>query len=159
MVEQHTNTFSTWDYIVFSSLLCVSAGIGIFHAFFGGRQKTTKEYLVANRSMSAIPVGMSLVASFMSAITVLGTPAETYNYGTMYWWFGISYALVSLLVAHVYMPVFYRLQITSVYEYLERRFNRKVRLMGMLTFQCQMVLYMGIAIYAPALALNEGNCW
>ncbi len=116
MVEQHTNTFSIWDYLVFSSLLCVSAGIGIYHAFFGGKQKTTKEYLVANRSMSAIPVGMSLVASFMSAITVLGTPAETYNYGTMYWWFGLSYAFVSLLVAYVYMPVFYKLQITSVYE-------------------------------------------
>lgn len=116
MVEQHTNTFSSADYFVFSLLLCVSAGIGIFHALCGGRQKTTKEYLVANRSMSAIPVGMSLVASFMSAITVLGTPAEIYNYGTMFWWFGLSYAIVSLLVAYVYMPVFYKLQITSVYE-------------------------------------------
>ncbi len=64
--------FSTWDYVVFACMLCVSAGIGVYHAFFGGKQKTTKEYLVANRSMGAIPVGMSLVASFMSAITVLG---------------------------------------------------------------------------------------
>ncbi|XP_072048595.1 sodium-coupled monocarboxylate transporter 1-like [Amphiura filiformis] len=147
--------FSGWDYAVFALMLSISAGIGIFHAFFGGKQKTTKEYLVANRSMGAIPVGMSLVASFMSAITVLGAPAEVYLYGTMYWWFAISYALVSLAVAVIYMPVFYKLQITSAYEYLELRFNRKVRWLGMITFQLQMILYLGIAIYAPALALNH----
>lgn len=116
MISQHTNTFSTWDYVVFGGLLCVSAGIGVFHGFFGGGQKNTKEFLVAGRSMGAIPVGMSLVASFMSAITVLGTPAEVYNYGTMYWWFGLSYAVVSLAVAYIYMPMFYKLGITSVYE-------------------------------------------
>ncbi len=116
MVEQHTGTFSTWDYVVFGGMLCVSAGIGIFHAFVGGGQKDTKEYLVGGRSMAGIPVGMSLVASFMSAITVLGTPAEIYNYGTMFWWFALSYSIVSLLVAFVYMPLFYKLQITSVYE-------------------------------------------
>ncbi|XP_072049092.1 sodium-coupled monocarboxylate transporter 2-like [Amphiura filiformis] len=155
MVEQHNNTFTGPDYVVFVLLLCISAGIGIFHAVCGGRQKTTKEYLVADRSMSAIPVGMSLVATFMSAVTVLGSPAEIYYYGTMFWWFGLAYTIVSLLTAYVYMPVFYKLQVTSVYEYLERRFNRKVRLLGMGTFQIQMIFYMGIAIYAPALALNE----
>ena len=101
---------------MFSAMLSVSAGIGIFHAFVGGGQTTTKEYLIGGRSMHGIPVGMSLVASFMSAVTVLGTPAEVYNYGTMFWWFGLSYTIVSLLVAFVYMPIFYNLKITSVYE-------------------------------------------
>lgn len=116
MVERHSNTFSAWDYVVFALLLCISAGIGLWHAFCGGRQKTTKEYLLADRSMSAIPVGMSVVATFMSAIAVLGTPSEIYNYGTMFWWFGLAYAVCCLLVAYLYMPVFYRLQITSVFE-------------------------------------------
>ncbi|XP_072049182.1 sodium-coupled monocarboxylate transporter 1-like [Amphiura filiformis] len=155
MVDQNVSTFSEWDYVVFGCMLLVSAGIGVFHACVGEGQKDTKQYLVGGRSMSGLPVGMSLVASFMSAITVLGTPAEIYNYGTMFWWFALSYLIVSLLVAFVYMPLFYKLHITSVYEYLELRFNRHVRLLGMITFQCQMTLYMGIAIYAPALALNQ----
>ncbi len=116
MVVQHMNTFSPWDYVIFSLFLAISASIGIYHAACGGRQKTTHEYLIANRGMSAIPVGMSIVATFMSAITVLGTPAEFYNFGTMFWWFGLAYTIVSLLVAYVYMPVFYKLEITSVYE-------------------------------------------
>ena len=116
MVERHNNTFSGWDYAIFALLLCISAGIGIWHALRGGRQKTTKEYLLADRGMGAIPVGMSVVATFMSAIAVLGTPAEIYNFGTMFWWFGLAYAICCLLVAFLYMPVFYKLQITSVFE-------------------------------------------
>ncbi len=116
MVEQHNNTFTAPDYVVFVLLLCISAAIGIFHAACGGRQKTINEYLVADRGMSAIPVGMSLVATFQSAIAILGTPAEVYYFGTMFWWFGISYAIVSLLTAHVFIPVYYNLGVTSVYE-------------------------------------------
>ncbi|XP_033096745.1 sodium-coupled monocarboxylate transporter 1-like [Anneissia japonica] len=154
-MTKHTNEFSAWDYVVFSLMLCVSAGIGVYHALCGGRQSTSNEYLMADRQMSAFPVGLSLLASFMSAITVLGTPAEIYNYGTMFWWFGLTYLFVCLGAAHLFLPIFYKLQLTSAYEYLEKRFNRAVRLCGTFTFFAQMLLYLGIVIYAPALALNQ----
>ncbi|XP_070534914.1 sodium-coupled monocarboxylate transporter 2-like isoform X2 [Ptychodera flava] len=105
--------------------------------------------------MHAVPVAMSLVASFMSAITVLGTPAEIYIYGTMFCYFGLTYSIVMWFSAEFYMPIFYRLLITSAYEYLEIRFKSKVvRILGCITFIAQTTLYMGIAIYAPSLALN-----
>ena len=62
------------------------------------------------------PVAMSLLATFMSAITLLGTPTETYLYGTMYWWIWIGYLMMVPITAHLLMPTFYRLGITSVYE-------------------------------------------
>ena len=114
MAEQ-PGSFSGWDYAVFAIMLSISAGIGVFHAF-AGRRKDAEEFLAGGRSMGAIPVGMSLVASFMSAITVLGAPAEVYLYGSMYWWFAISYTVVGIAVAYIYMPLFYNLQITSAYE-------------------------------------------
>ncbi|XP_071959654.1 sodium-coupled monocarboxylate transporter 1-like [Antedon mediterranea] len=154
-MTKHTNEFKVWDYIVFSLMLCVSAGIGVYHALCGGRQKTSKEYLMADRQMGALPVGLSLLASFMSAITVLGTPADVYVHGTMFWWFGLTYFFVCFAAAHLFLPVFYKLQLTSAYEYIERRFNRVVRLCGTFTFFAQMLLYLGIVIYAPALALNQ----
>ncbi|KAJ7404617.1 Sodium-coupled monocarboxylate transporter 1 [Willisornis vidua] len=108
--------FSVWDYVVFAAMLVVSAVIGLYYAFVGGGQKTSKDFLMAGRSMSALPVALSLTASFMSAVTVLGTPAEIYRYGAIFCIFAITYALVVLCSAEIFLPVFYKLGITSTYE-------------------------------------------
>ncbi|XP_070533233.1 sodium-coupled monocarboxylate transporter 1-like [Ptychodera flava] len=155
MVRKDLPTFSIADYVVFGGMLAISMGIGVFHACTGGKQKTSGEFLMADRNMQPWPVAMSLVASFMSAITVLGTPAEHYLFGTMFSLFGITYTLVMIITAELFMPSYYKLGITSAYEYLEIRFKSKlVRILGCATFLVQMVIYMGIAIYAPSLALN-----
>lgn len=108
--------FTVWDYVVFAAMLLISAIIGIYYAFVGGGQKTSKDFLTAGRSMSALPVALSLTASFMSAVTVLGTPAEIYRYGAVFCIFAITYALVVLCSAEIFLPVFYKLGITSTYE-------------------------------------------
>ncbi|NWV49572.1 SC5A8 protein, partial [Daphoenositta chrysoptera] len=155
--------FTVWDYVVFAAMLVISAIIGIYYAFVGGGQKTSKDFLMAGRSMSALPVALSLTASFMSAVTVLGTPAEIYRYGAIFCIFAITYGLVVLCSAEIFLPVFYKLGITSTYEYLELRFNKYLRLCGTVLFIIQTAsklqscstLYTGIVIYAPALALNQ----
>ncbi|KAM6092857.1 sodium-coupled monocarboxylate transporter 1 [Theristicus caerulescens] len=147
--------FTVWDYVVFAAMLLISAVIGVYYAFAGGGQKTSKDFLMGGRSMSALPVALSLTASFMSAVTVLGTPAEIYRYGAIFCVFAITYGLVVLCSAEIFLPVFYKLGITSTYEYLELRFNKYLRLCGTVLFIIQTVLYTGIVIYAPALALNQ----
>ncbi|XP_030404306.1 sodium-coupled monocarboxylate transporter 1 [Gopherus evgoodei] len=147
--------FTVWDYVVFGAMLLVSAVIGVYYAFAGGGQQTSKDFLMGGRSMSALPVALSLTASFMSAVTVLGTPAEIYRFGAIFCIFAITYFLVVLISAEVFLPVFYRLGITSTYEYLELRFNKYLRLCGTILFIIQTILYTGIVIYAPALALNQ----
>ncbi|XP_069973658.1 sodium-coupled monocarboxylate transporter 1 isoform X1 [Penaeus vannamei] len=146
----------TWvDYTVFGLMLAVSAAIGIFYGLCSRKKQDTKEFLMAGKSMTTFPVAMSLIASFMSAITLLGTPAEVYQFGFLYWLIGWSYILVMPSAAYLYFPVFHKLQVTSAYEYLEIRFNRKIRWMGSFTFIIQMCLYMAIVVYAPALALSQ----
>lgn len=146
--------FTAIDYTIFTLLLVLSLAIGLFYALSGGRQRTVQEFLLANRSMGFLPVALSLLATFQSAVAILGVPAEIYRFGTEYWFLGCSYFLGLLIPAHVFIPVFYRLQITSTYEYLELRFNKTVRVFGTVTFIFQMVIYMGVVLYAPALALN-----
>ncbi|MEQ2159422.1 hypothetical protein GOODEAATRI_022693, partial [Goodea atripinnis] len=146
--------FTTVDYVIFVLLLVASAGIGLFYAFSGGRQRTTQEFLMADRSMSCLPVSLSLLATFQSAVAILGAPSEVYSFGTQYWFLGCSYFLGLLIPAHVFIPIFYRLRLSSTYEYLELRFNKTVRICGTATFIFQMVIYMGVVLYAPALALN-----
>ncbi|KAM8726653.1 solute carrier family 5 member 6a isoform 1-T3 [Acanthopagrus schlegelii] len=151
VVQMH---FTTVDYVIFALLLVASTGIGLFYAFSGGRQRTTQEFLMADRSMSCLPVSLSLLATFQSAVAILGAPSEVYTFGTQYWFLGCSYFLGLLIPAHVFIPVFYRLRLSSAYEYLELRFNKTVRICGTVTFIFQMVIYMGVVLYAPALALN-----
>ncbi|XP_030627005.1 solute carrier family 5 member 6a [Chanos chanos] len=151
MVQMH---FGTVDYVIFAVLLVASAGIGLFYAFSGGRQRTTQEFLLADRSMSCLPVSLSLLATFQSAVAILGAPSEIYAHGTQYWFLGCSYFLGLLIPAHIFIPVFYRLRLTSAYQYLELRFSKSVRICGTITFIFQMVIYMGVVLYAPALALN-----
>ena len=108
--------FGAVDFTVFAVMLLLSAIIGIYHAFTGGRQRTTKEFLFANRGMMGIPVALSLLASFMSAITILGVPSEIYIYGTQYWLIIASYVILFPAVALVFVPVFRAVEISSSYE-------------------------------------------
>ena len=101
VVQMH---FSTVDYVIFAVLLVASTGIGLFHAFSGGRQRTTQEFLLADRSMGCLPVSLSLLATFQSAVAILGVPSEVYTFGTQYWFLGCSYFLGLLIPAHVFIP-------------------------------------------------------
>ncbi|XP_053556016.1 sodium/iodide cotransporter [Bombina bombina] len=148
-------TFSLWDYGVFAFMLLGSTGIGLFYGVFSGGQKTSDDFFTGGRKMAALPVGLSLAASFMSAVQVLGVPAEAYRYGIKFMQMCIGQSLNSILTAFIFMPVFYRLGITSAYQYLEMRFSRGVRLYGTSQFLVATTLYTGIVIYAPALILNQ----
>ncbi|NXX44528.1 SC5A5 protein, partial [Tricholaema leucomelas] len=127
-------TFSLWDYGVFGLMLLSSTGIGLFHGLARGGQQTPEDFFTGGRRMSALPVGLSLSASFMSAIQVLGVPAESYRYGAKFLWMCFGQLLNTFLTAQLFLPVFYRLGLTSTYEYLERRFSRSVRLCGTLQY-------------------------
>lgn len=109
-------TFVVWDYVVFAGMLLISAAIGIYYAFAGGGQQTSKDFLMGGRRMTAVPVALSLTASFMSAVTVLGTPSEVYRFGAIFSIFAITYFFVVTISAEVFLPVFYKLGITSTYE-------------------------------------------
>ncbi|XP_009464509.1 PREDICTED: sodium/iodide cotransporter [Nipponia nippon] len=148
-------TFSLWDYGVFGLMLLISTGIGLFHGLAKGGQKTSEDFFTGGRRMSALPVGLSLSASFMSAIQVLGVPAEAYRYGAKFLWMCVGQLLNTLLTAQLFLPVFYRLGLTSTYEYLERRVSRSIRLCGTVQYVVATMLYTGIVIYAPALILNQ----
>ena len=115
-VSRTTNQFGIADYVVFALFLVISAGIGIFFSLTGGRQKTTKEYLMGNRSMSLIPVSISILVSFKSAILILGSPAEIYLNGTIFMLGSLGMALACLLSSMIFVPLFFPLKITSAFE-------------------------------------------
>lgn len=108
--------FTVVDYVIFALLLAASMGIGLYYALSGGCQRTTQEFLMADRSMRCLPVSLSLIASFQSAVAIIGVPAEIYTHGTQYWFIGCAYILGLWIPAHVFIPVLYRLRLTSAYQ-------------------------------------------
>ena len=104
------------DYFVFFAILAISAGIGIFHGCFGNKQKTAADYLLGGRKMRWLPVGLSILVTFQSAILLLGIPAEIYTQGTSFILFIIGMALSVVICAVLFVPLLFPLQLTSVYE-------------------------------------------
>nr|XP_022326238.1 uncharacterized protein LOC111126119 [Crassostrea virginica] len=151
-------TFSVLDYCLFVAVLLLSAIVGLYYFLkekCGKKEMTSEDLLMGGREMSVFPVAMSLVASYMSAITVLGVPTEMYVYGTEYYLVAFSGLLTYPATCFVFLPFFHNLGLTSAYQYLELRFNRWTRCLASFVFVIEMILYMAVVLYAPALALNQ----
>lgn len=110
------NTFSWIDYCVFGLFLLSSALIGAYFGWKGRKSTNNKEFLTGNRNLPMFPVVMSLAASFMSTNTTLGVPAEVYTLGSQFIVSVLSFSIAIVLSAQIFMPVFYRLNMTSVNE-------------------------------------------
>ncbi|KRY50999.1 Sodium-coupled monocarboxylate transporter 2, partial [Trichinella britovi] len=147
--------FTIVDYVIFVISLLIPAAIGIYYACVGSSRKTAREVLIGSSKLGIVPVALALIATYMSAISILGFPVEIYQYGTMILWYEVAYLIVFPSVAFIFLPVMYPLKLTSVYEYLELRFNRIVRRMASLIFCFQVFLYLAVVLYAPALALSS----
>lgn len=106
--------FMLVDYGVFAAMLLVSVAIGLFHALKKRSTETSiDDFFNGGRSMSAVPVGLSLCASFMSAVQVLGVPSEVYYHGFKFIYMCLGQSINSLLTAFFFLPVFFRLGVTS----------------------------------------------
>ncbi|KAK3601824.1 hypothetical protein CHS0354_041741 [Potamilus streckersoni] len=147
-------TFHAADYAVTGATLLISALIGVYYAIKDRKKNTPEDYLLGGRKMHVIPVSMSLLSSFISAITIMGVPAEVYTYNTMYWWTSIAMIVAAVGSAHIFIPVFYKLGITSIFEYIEMRFGRVNRMVACSIFMLWMIFYMSFVMYAPSLAIN-----
>ncbi|XP_017758967.1 PREDICTED: sodium-coupled monocarboxylate transporter 1-like [Eufriesea mexicana] len=147
--------FSWADYTVLAAMLIISCLIGTFYGFFAKKQETSQDFLLGGSSMGTFPMAMSLAASFITAIELLGNPAEMYEQGTQFWMTCLAFILVVPVTSCLYLPVYMKLRLTSSYEYLNLRFHRYCRLLAGGLYMLQMILYTSVAVYAPALALSH----
>ena len=111
--------FAIADYVLFAAVLVVSAGIGVYYMvreFLASKKSTAEDVLMGGRDIGIFPIAMSLMASFMSAITVLGTPTEMYNNNTSYWIAGLAMIPTTVATVHVFLPFYHNLNLTSAYE-------------------------------------------
>ncbi len=116
-------------------------------------------YLLANRSLPWWAVGLSVMATQLSAITLVGTTGQGYADGLRFvqFYFGLPVAMVILSFTAV--PFFYRARVYTAYEYLERRFDAKTRGLASILFLLSRGLSCGVTISAPAVVLSIVLGW
>jgi len=102
--------------------------------------KTAEDYTLGDRSAPWWAIGISVVATYVSALSFLGGPAWAYSDGMAVLAIHINYPLVIFIVIAVFLPFFYNSGVASIYEYLERRFGRASRsVMGVLFLVSQAI--------------------
>src|ERR671920_2435883 len=116
-------------------------------------------YFLANRSLPWWAVGLSVMATQLSAITLVGTTGQAYSNGMRFiqFYYGLPLAMVILCITAV--PFFYRAKVFTAYEYLERRFDLKTRTLASILFLCSRGLSCGVIIAAPAVILSIVLGW
>jgi len=103
------------DYVILAVFLTISLGIGVYQSVTGERQRTTSEFIVANRRLHVLPTALSLVVSFQSAIGLLGLTAEMYQYGIQNLvWVPVGYLIAISVSTRLIVPWIYPLQLLSV---------------------------------------------
>ncbi len=122
-------------------------------------QRTTESYFLANRSLPWWAVGLSVMATQLSAITLVGTTGQGYADGLRFiqFYFGLPLAMIILSVTVV--PFFYRARVYTAYEYLERRFDVKTRTLTSLLFLLSRGLSCATIVAAPAVVLSVMLGW
>ena len=115
--------FSIADYAIFGIMLFISFGIGVYHA--SKSSKNNEEFVMGSRSFSVLPMAISLCASFNSAYMILGIPGEIYSNGTQFYIMILGTGLGVFVAAELWLPILYRIQVVSIYEYFELRYKSK----------------------------------
>jgi SSS family transporter len=144
-------TLSALDLFIIIGYLLLLAAIG---TIFSRRQKSLETFLIGGRRMSWLPVGLSLMAALNSGIDYLTPPSATIQYGLVLALGTLSWLAIYPWVAIVVFPFFRRLHVYSIYEYLEARFDVRVRTLAATIFVAWRLGWMATALYVPCLAIN-----
>ncbi|MBC7852185.1 MAG: hypothetical protein IAF94_02020, partial [Pirellulaceae bacterium] len=134
------------DYGIIAFYLLAMVGLGFY---FSGEQRTTQDFFLGGRSLSWFPLGMSLMATLISVLSFTGLPGQAYEVGLQCLILPLSVWLALPIMIGVVLPIFRGLGLTSLYEYLELRFDSRTRLAGSLVFVAWRMLWLGGMIYAP----------
>ena len=145
------------DWVV---MVLAMIGVPSFGLWRGRRnRRNVNDYLLASKTMPWYAVGLSIMATQISAITFIATTGQAYVDGMRFvqFYFGLPVAMV--ILASTAVPIFHRAGVYTAYEYLERRFDAKTRALTSIVFLISRGMAAGIAIYAPAIVMSAIFGW
>jgi solute:Na+ symporter, SSS family len=116
-------------------------------------------YLLGSKDLKWWTIGLSIMATQASAITFLSTTGQGYEDGMRFAQFYIGLPIAMVILSAFFLPIYYRLNVMTAYEYLERRFDLRTRTLAAGLFLLQRGMAAGLTIYAPAIVLSVILGW
>src|SRR6201984_325921 len=116
-------------------------------------------YFLANRSLPWWAVGLSVMATQMSAVTLIGTTGQAYATGLRFIQFYFGLPLAMILLSLTVVPFFHRAKVYTAYEYLERRFDVRTRSLASFLFLMGRAFSLGVTLAAPAVVMSAILGW
>ena len=144
------------DWIILAGTLIFIVTYGVYKT---RGSKNVQDYIRGGNEARWWTVGLSVMATQASAITFLSTPGQAFHdgMGFVQFYFGLPIAMI--IICMVFIPIYYRLEVYTAYEYLESRFDLKTRTLTAFLFLVQRGLAAGITIFAPAIILSAVLGW
>ena len=136
--------------------LLAMLGIGVW---FARKNRSTEDYFRGGKHIPWWVAGCSIFATMLSSITYMAIPAKAFAQNWVYAIGNLMILAVAPIAIYVALPFFRRLDVTSAYEYLEKRFNRNLRLLGSGSFSLFHIFRMGVVLALAALALSSVTPW
>ena len=144
------------DWLVLTSTLTL---IVVYGSWKTRKNNNLQSYLKGNNSENWATIGLSIMATQASAITLLSTPGQAYESGMGFVQFYFGLPLAMIIVSVFFLPVYYKLKVYTAYQYLEQRFDVRVRSFTAFLFLVSRGLAAGITIYAPSIILSTILGW
>ena len=144
------------DWLVLTSTLTL---IVVYGSWKTRKNNNLQSYLKGNNSENWATIGLSIMATQASAITFLSTPGQAYESGMGFVQFYFGLPLAMIIVSVFFLPVYYKLKVYTAYQYLEQRFDVRVRSFTAFLFLVSRGLAAGITIYAPSIILSTILGW
>ena len=139
-------------------LIFVLTGI-VTYGIYKSRNSDKDSFLKGNQEGKWWTVCLGVMATQASGITFLSTPGQGYSDGLRFVQFYLGLPIAMLIICVTFIPIYFRSGVYTAYEYLEKRFDLKTRLLTSLLFLIQRGLGAGITLYAPAIILSALFGW
>lgn len=148
------NVRTEFGFLNWTVLITYLLGMILLGYYFMKREQAAGDFFTGGGRIPWWAAGISIYATMLSAITYMAYPAKAYATNWTYYPMLVTILIVSFPVMKYYLPFFRRLNVTSAYEYLERRFNLSLRLLASTLFIVFMIARMALVLYLPSLALT-----
>ncbi|XP_075528909.1 sodium/iodide cotransporter-like [Dermacentor variabilis] len=153
-----TTTADGADYATFASLTALSLGTGLYLSLRKqARFMSKEEAFLGSRTLHAVPLALSMVASSVTAVGLVGFVAYYYVHGFHTLWAIAAFVPGSLVVTYLFLPVLYRLKVTSIFEYLRMRYGNSVGIVSSLTYFVLSQTIGAAGIFSAAAAISTGK--